>query len=414
MNRRTWVLSLVLAVILSAAGSPNVNAAQVPAKGPNLKARAWVVIDGRTGEPLGGRRVNRHLSMASTTKMMTAYLAVRNLPFRQRVRAVNYKADPAESLMGLKAGQVVSVRDLLYGLMMLSGNDAAATLARAVSGTQPAFVRLMNETAAELGLEDTSYENPIGLDGPQHYTSAADLARLGRIIMEMTRLRQISGARIARLTSYRPPVTIETTDSFLRENVWATGIKTGRTLSSGFTLASSGRKKATELVGAVIGAPTEADRNGETVKLLDWGFSLYTKRVPVRVNRPVATLPVRYEDESLPVRAKQRVRVGTREGERLVVRTDLPEEVEGPILSGEQLGFATVMLNGERFARVPLFAGRSVDEPTIIQRLLGGPLVPIGLLVALLFAILALFLFLRRRKQRNARKRLKRVLGKRP
>jgi D-alanyl-D-alanine carboxypeptidase (penicillin-binding protein 5/6) len=408
LTRRSWPAAALLILALWGVGSAN--AATAPDRGPKLDAKAWIVIDARSGEPLAGHAVNRHLGMASTTKMMTGYLAVKNLPMGEKVTAGKYNPDPAESLMGLQPGQVVSVRDLLYGLFMLSGNDAAVTLAKAVSGSEAKFVKLMNETAGQLGLDDTHYDNPIGLDGPTHYTSAADLAKLGRTVMSMPRLRKIAGSRVAKLTSYRPPLTIETTDSFLRDNLWARGIKTGHTLGTGYTLASDGRKKATELVGAVIGTPTEEARDSETVRLLDWGFSLYDKRVPIKVDKPVAMVPVRYEDEDLPVRSKRRVRVGLRKGEQLAVTTDLPGEVEGPILAGSKIGTATVLLNGQPYAKVPLFAGRTVEKPGLIDRLLGNALWIAVLLVLLLFAILGVLLLARRRRERNARKRLQRVL----
>jgi len=410
LTGRPRLALLLLLLAVWGAGTATATAASAPERGPKLDAKAWIVIDARTGQPLAGHAVNRHLGMASTTKMMTAYLSVRNLPFRKRVKAGKYDPDPAESLMGLEPGQVVSVRDLLYGLMMLSGNDAAVTLAKAVSGSEKKFVRLMNRTARQLGLDDTHYDNPVGLDGPSHYTSAADLAKLGRIVMGMPRLRKIAGSRKAKLTSYRPPVTIETTDSFLRDNGWARGIKTGHTLGTGYTLASDGRRKATELIGAVIGTPTEEARNDETVRLLDWGFDQYTKRVPVKVDKPVAMVPVRYEDQDLPVKSRRRVRIGVRKGESLTVVTDLPGEVEGPIPAGQRIGMATVRLNGEPFARVPLFAGRAVGKPSLIDRLMGNPLWIAGLLVLVLFAILAVLLLVRWRRERNARKRLQKVL----
>jgi len=405
-----WSATLLLLVAITVIGAGKAAAATAPERGPKLDAKAWIVVDARTGKPLAGHAVNRHLGMASTTKMMTAYLAEKNLPMNEKVTAGKYDPDPAESLMGLEPGQVVSVRDLLYGLMMLSGNDAAVTLAKAVSGSEKRFVRLMNSTARQMGLTDTHYDNPVGLDGPSHYTSAANLAKLGRILMNNPRLRKIAGTRKARLTSYNPPLTIETTDSFLRDNAWARGIKTGHTLGTGYTLASDGRKKATELIAAVIGTPTETARNDESEKLLDWGFSLYDKQVPIKVDRPVARVPVRYEDQDLPVFAKQRVRVGTRKGETLTVVTDLPDEVEGPVLAGDKLGVATVRLNGQTFARVPLFAGRNVDKPTLIDKLLGNPIWIAGLLAVVLFAILGVLLLVRRRRERKARKRLQRVL----
>lgn len=410
MSRRNWPAVAILSLTLWLVGAGFAHAAGAPERGPKLDAKAWIVIDARTGEPLAGHAVDRHLGMASTTKMMTGYLAVRKLPLREKVTAGKYDPDPAESLMGLEPGQVVSVRDLLYGLFMLSGNDAAVTLAKTVSGSEAKFVKLMNRTALRLGLDDTHYDNPVGLDGPSHYTSADDLAKLGRVVMGMPRLRKIAGSRVAKLTSYRPPLTIETTDSFLRDNVWARGIKTGHTLGTGYTLASDGRKKATELIGAVIGTPSETARNGETVRLLDWGFSLYDKRVPIKVDSPVRAVPVRYEDQDLPVFSKRRVRIGVRKGERLTVVTTLPDEVEGPILAGRKMGLATVRLNGQPFASVPLFAGRTVEKPGLIDKLLGNPLWIAGLLLLALFAIIASLLLVRRRRERKARKRLQRVL----
>jgi len=410
LRRRTWpVALLILALWVAGPGGTSI-AAEAPEAGPKLDARAWILIDARTGEPLAGHAVNKHLGMASTTKMMTAYIAARSLPFDKTVKAVDYHPDPSESLMGLEPGQEVSVRDLLYGLMMLSGNDAAVTLAKATSGSEAAFVKEMNRTAEELGLDDTHYDNPVGLDGPSHYTSAADLATLGRDLMKMPRLRKIVGSRVAKLTSYDPPLTIETSDSFLRDNLWARGIKTGHTVKTGYTLASDGRKKATELIGAVIGTPTEADRNGETVRLLDWGFSQYDKRVPVKVDKPVAMVPVKYEDEDLPVRSKVRVRIGVRKGETLTVDTDLPGEVEGPVLAGAKIGTATVLLDGEPFRRVSLYAGRTVEAPGLVDKLLGNPLLIVALLLLALFAILGVLLLLRKRRERDARKRLQSVL----
>ncbi|HMT04211.1 MAG: D-alanyl-D-alanine carboxypeptidase [Solirubrobacterales bacterium] len=416
LNGRNLPVAAALAVVLLmlqvgiALGVAETGSAANPEREPRLDAKAWVVIDARTGEPLAGHAENRHLPMASTTKMMTAYLAIKRLPLRKEVKAGDYQGDPAESLMGLEPGQMVSVRDLLYGLMMLSGNDAAVTLAKAVSGTEARFVKLMNRTASRLGLDDTHYNNPVGLDGPSHYTSAADLASLGRDVMAIPRLRSIAGSRVAKLTSYDPPLVIETTDSFLRDNAWARGIKTGHTLKAGYALASDGRKNATELIGAVIGAPTEAARNAETVRLLNYGFSLYEKEVPIKVDSPVTKVPVKYEDADLPLVSKRRVRLGVRQGETLNVSYDLPEEVEGPILAGDRVGYATVRLDGDPYARVPLFAGRTVEKPSLIDRLTGSLLLVIALLVFALFVIIAIVLLVRRHREARARKRLRRVL----
>lgn len=349
--------------------------------------------------------------MASTTKLMTAWLALHRLPPDRVVRAVDYRGDPSESLMGLKAGERVSVRDLLYGLILLSGNDAAETLAVAASGSVSAFVAEMNRTARRMGLSDTRYANPIGLDARRHFTSPADLATLGRRLMQLPRFRRIAGARKARLESLSPPRTVETTDSFLTEHPWATGIKTGHTLKSGYSLASAGRRHATELIGAAIGAPTITARNTGSARLLEWGFSLYSKRIPVRPGRAVLRVPVRYGgDRTLALVSRRKVRLGVRDDQKLRVALKAPDEVEGPIRRGQRLGTARVTLDGEPIATVPLLARNRIPAPTWLDRLAAGPVIPVALLLILFCAILAGTAYARRRRAAKARRKLQRAV----
>lgn len=379
---------------------------------PQIEAKSWFLIDARTGETLAGKAPNRRLPMASTTKMMTALLAARRLRLDRTVRAAPYNASPGESLMGLQAGQKVSVRDLLYGLLLLSGNDAAITLAVAVAGTVPRFVGLMNQAARQIGLENTSYENPIGLDGARQYSSAGDLVALSQILMSNPTLRKIAGTRSATLTSYQPPLEIETGNEFVRDVPWAKGVKTGYTSLADYVLASVGRRKATELTAAVMGASSEAMRDAETVKLMDYGFSLYDKRVPVRPKVPVTRVPVRFENEDLSVSAQVPVRVGVRKGDSLKVTFDLPDEVEGPLARGDRIGSASVLVDGETIRKVGLFADRNVAEPGPIERALGLLLSNLVYLGVALLVILGLALLFRRRQERKMKSRLIRA-GKR-
>ncbi len=404
-------IALVAVLLAGSMSLPAVSAAAGPP--PEIDATSWVLIDARTGETLAQQAGNRRLPMASTTKMMTAFLALRNLQMGEVVRAADYQAAPAESLMGLEAGQRISVRDLLYGLILLSGNDAAVTLATAVSGTVPKFVSLMNRTARRLGLRNTSYENPIGLDGKRQYSSAGDLVRLGRILMEMPRFREIAPARTATLQSYRPPVEIETANEFVRDNRWALGIKTGYTSLAGYILASDGRRRATELIASVMGTSSEATRDAVTVELMDYGFSLYEKRVPVRTGSPVERIPVKFEDRELPVSSPRPVRIGVKQGEQLALTVDLPDEVEGPIRRGERLGTATVRLDGQQVGRVPLIADRAVAEPGSFERFLDAVVSNLLYIFLGLFAILVLLLLIRRRQESEMRTRLSRASRRR-
>jgi len=407
--------ALALPAVASGPGpSASEQAAAAVPPGPRIEARAWNLIDFRSGESLASNRPHARLPMASTTKLMTAWLALRRLPMDRLVLAVDYKGDPSESLMGLKSGERVSVRDLLYGLILMSGNDAAETLAVATSGSEPRFVAEMNRAARRMGLRDTHYENPIGLDARRHYTCATDLTTLGRRLMRLPRFRRIAGARQARLESLSPPRTIETTDSFLKEYEWARGIKTGHTLRSGYSLVSDGRKHATELIGAAIGAPTVTARNEGSARLLEWGFDLYRKHLPIRPGRPVVRVPVRYEAErTLGLVSDRRVRLGVRADQKLRVKVNAPSEVEGPIRRGEALGRATVLLDGDRIATVILRAGHRIEAPTWLDKLKASPLLVPVVLVLAVFVILVLTVLTRRRRTARTRQRLRRAVRKR-
>ena len=170
-------LALRSAVALLAA--PAARAADGP---PQLSAPSAILIEAKTGDVLYERAADKRRPIASTTKLMTALLTMERTKLSDEVTASSYIASPIESKLSLRPGEVLSVADLLRGLMLESANDAAVTLAEHVSGSRAAFVRLMNKRARELKLADTHYDNPIGLDGPGNYSSAHDLARLAAIL----------------------------------------------------------------------------------------------------------------------------------------------------------------------------------------------------------------------------------------
>jgi D-alanyl-D-alanine carboxypeptidase (penicillin-binding protein 5/6) len=325
-------------------------------------------VDGRTGEPIAGHGVARSRPIASTTKLMTAYLALRELPLDKVVRAAPYAAIPGESLLGLRAGQRVSVRDLLYGLILRSGNDAAVSLADAVSGSEPAFVRDMNLRAAALGLADTHYANPIGLDEAGNHSSPRDLVTLTRRLLQIPAFARIADSRRAVLRSFHPRRRIVTRNTLLFQAPWATGVKTGHTLGAGYVLVGSGARRGVELVSAVLGAPSESERDLDTLELLDYGFSVYRRKVPIREGRELASPSVRYSGGELPLVAARTARVGLRRGQGLQVAVRAPDEVEGPIRRGRRLGRASVYVDGRRATTVPLVASRSIPEASAFEK----------------------------------------------
>jgi serine-type D-Ala-D-Ala carboxypeptidase (penicillin-binding protein 5/6) len=358
--RRALALALLFALAFTAMAEAQ---SQGPAAAPpQVRARSWIVIDARTGEALASRAPARRLPIASATKLMTAHLALERLPLARRVAAPFYPAVAGESLLGLSAGQRISVRDLLYALVLRSANDAAFTLAEAISGSVGRFVGAMNRSASALGLVDTHYANPIGLDQAGNYSSAADLVVLARRLLRRRAFRRIADARHALLRSLRPPRPIDTRNTLLYRAPWATGIKTGHTLAAGYVLVGSGRRKGVELISAVLGAPSEPTRDLDSLRLLDYGFSLYRTRRPVRRGQVLASPDIRYAGGELALRATRTLAVGARRDQQVDLRVIAPDEVEGPIRRGARLGRVKVTVDGLRSGGVPLVATRSIGE----------------------------------------------------
>jgi D-alanyl-D-alanine carboxypeptidase (penicillin-binding protein 5/6) len=338
------------------------------AEKPRPQARAWTLIEARTGAVLASHAAAQRLPIASTTKLMTAYVAMREMPLDEIVRAAPYDPIYGESLLGLRTGQRISVRDLLYGLILRSGNDAAHDLALAAAGSIPRFVAQMNRRAAALGLADTHYANPVGLDQRGNFSSARDLATLSRRLLRVPAFAKIADSRSADLRSLRPPRRIATINELLLDAPWATGVKTGHTFDAGYVLVGSGRRKGVDLISVAIGAPTDEARYSDNLELLEYGFSQYERRLPIHAGQDLADPAIRYSGGELPLRAARGVGVGLRRGQHLEVVVRAPDEVEGPIRRGAKLGAATVFVDGRRAASVPLRAGRSIPAASGFDR----------------------------------------------
>jgi D-alanyl-D-alanine carboxypeptidase (penicillin-binding protein 5/6) len=347
--RPARLLAALATVLLATV--PAVASAQAAERPPRLDARAWALIDARSGETIVSHAAARRLPVASTTKLMTAWVVLHELPLGKVVRAAPYAPGYGESLLNLRPGQRISVRDLLYGLILRSGNDAAYDLARAAAGSESRFVDQMNRYAAALGLADTHYANPIGLDQRGNHSSAADLAALARRLLRIPVFARIAASRRAVLRSVRPPRRIASIDELLEMAPWVNGVKTGHTWHAKYVLVGSGRRKGVELIAAVVGAETDEDRFDDTLRLLEYGFSRYRRRPSIRYLGGVRAL-----------RAARSVAAGVRRGERIEVAVRAPREVVGPIRRGAVLGRAIVRIDGLRSAAVPLRAGRAVPK----------------------------------------------------
>jgi serine-type D-Ala-D-Ala carboxypeptidase (penicillin-binding protein 5/6) len=347
--------------------------------------------------------------MASTTKLMTAYLARRELDLGQVVTAAPYDAGPAESLMGLRDGERVSVRDLLYGLLMASGNDAAVTLAVAAAGSRDAFVDQMNAQARRLGLDETSYENPIGFDGPRQFTTVSDLVDLAVDVREDEVLRRIVDTPKITLTEGERTWRVVNRNNLVRELPFVNGVKTGFTEGAGYVLVGSGTKRGATVVSALIGAPSELERDAGTLALLRHGLSLYQREDVVARGERLDRVGIVDRDVTVPLEAAKAATLTVRRDEDVEVATvDVPLEIKGPIVAGEELGWAVVTVDGKPEARVELIAARSADEASLIERIdasLPGSrvgawgLMALGALALTLVVVIPVAWLLRRRSE---------------
>ncbi len=284
MSPRRAAVATLAALILAFPGA-TADAASEP---PGVEARSWALIDARSGDVLASHAGAERLPVASTTKLMTAWVAMREMPLDEIVRAAPYESTYGESLLEFRAGQRISVRDLLYGLILRSGNDAAQALAVAAAGSVPRFVRQMNRSAAALGLADTHYANPIGLDQPGNYSSAFDLATLTRRLLRIPAFAKIADARTALLRSLQPAQADLDDQRTAADGPVGDRGEDRAHLRRPLCPGRLRQRKGVQLISAVVGAPSDEGRYTANLDLLEYGFSLYRKRTPVR---PARTSP---------------------------------------------------------------------------------------------------------------------------
>ena len=365
------------------------------AKPPSVDAKTWILIDGRDGEVLAARSAESERMIASTTKMMTAYVASQLFEPRDVVRVPGYRGSPGESLAGLQGGDRISVRDLLYALLLPSGNDAAYAVSRIKPFSEKRFVAEMNASARSLGLVHTNFSTPIGLDERGNYSSARDLAELARAVLGVPLLAKIVDTESRTVRSGTRKLRLLNRNNLVLSKPWVSGVKTGYTSSAGYNLVAAGTRDNTTLISVVLGSPNEAVRNAASLELLGWGFSRYRREVPVSMGEQVVTSGLDYRDARTPLVAAETLPILARDVQEVRVEADSPDEIVGPVAKGQRVGRVTVTVDGEPAATAPLITGAAAPAATLgekVRTLALSPLIliPIGL-VLLLVGIILIF-----------------------
>jgi D-alanyl-D-alanine carboxypeptidase (penicillin-binding protein 5/6) len=368
-------------VAVLAATLPCATAAAAP---PPIDAAAAIVVDADDGHVLYARNAGQQRAIASTTKLMTALLVLERARPREVFTAPAYHAAPAESRIDLEAGERMRVADLLDALLLESANDAAVTLARGVSGSTGRFVGEMNRRAEELGLTDTSYANPIGLDDPAGYSSARDLAALASRLMRNPRFAGIVDMPSARLATGDHPRVVDNRNLLIARYPFVTGVKTGHTLHAGYVLVgAAGTARSGRVVSVVLGEPSEAARDADTLALLRWGLTRFERVRPLRRGRPVAVADIAHRSEDAELVPRRSVALTVRKDERVSRRVSAPSELDGPLEAGARVGSVSVLVDGRQVRRVALVTASDVPGAGTVRVVLSALGVPLTLILVL-------------------------------
>jgi serine-type D-Ala-D-Ala carboxypeptidase (penicillin-binding protein 5/6) len=360
-------VALVTLALIVTPGPAPAGAAQEPA----LRAKAAIVMEASTGDVLLARNARARREIASTTKLMTALITTERADLDDIFSATGYTPAPAESQIGLRAGERLTVRDLLRALLLPSANDAAVALAVGTLGTQEAFVDEMNRRAAAIGLRDTSFANPIGLDDPGNFSTAHDLATLAIRLRRNAFARRTMDLPRAELRSGSHPRTVINRNALVREYGFVNGVKTGHTRQAGYVLVGSATRRGVTVVSVVMGEPSERARDQDSLALLRYGLRSYEARSILPEGRTLGTVALKFRDgEHVDVVAGASVNHVIRVGDKTSVRVvGLPDEVDGPLPRGSQVATAVVSHKGKVLRRVPVVTARPVAEATFSDRL---------------------------------------------
>ena len=333
---------------------------------PQVHARAYMVEDGATGQVLAEYREHARVPIASLTKLMTVLLTVEHTKSSDVVTVAPGAAAVGESSIDLRPRERLTVRELLEGALIQSANDAADALAYYVgNGSEARFVAMMNTRARQLGLTDTHYARPDGLDAPGHVSSARDVTKLARLLMRRPIVRSIVRMQRATIAGGR---VLHTWNDLLATFPGVFGVKTGHTSAAGWNEVASVDRGGAVVYATILGSPDRATRNADLTALLRWALARY-RRIPILTpGRVYAEVKVGYGRSPLGLVPAQGLVRSVRIDQPIVQRVVAETAATLPVQRGERLGEIRVYQRGRLLARKPLVAGRTTKRPGALGR----------------------------------------------
>ena len=361
VRRLVPVLGALWLLSVGAGSSAAVAPANATSQLAALPAGALELVLEGTGAIVYSRNANAELAIASTTKLMTAYVTLQHEPLDARLVVQPYDPGPGESLAPVPVGTSLSVPDMLRAMLLPSGNNIAYSLAVDVGGTVANFVSMMNADAAVLHMGRTHYSTPIGLDTPgDNYSTATDLAILARTVMRKPLIREIVDEPSATLSD---GVVVTNRNDLLGDYPWVVGIKTGNTSDAGECLVGAAKRNGVRLISVVLGSPSEAARDADTLALLRYGLSSYRSATIASAGRAYASVPVEGRVAPAPLIATRTVSLVVARTSTLHASLQVPGRLVGPIAAGSVEGSIEVTENGRLVESVPLVTAAAVPAP---------------------------------------------------
>ena len=326
---------------------------------PKTNSRRYIVYDRISKSMIIGKNEDVKSAMASTTKIMTTIVILEKADLNEKITVSAKAGGTGGSRLGLKRGDKASVRDLLYGLMLRSGNDAAVALAEHVGGSVKEFAELMNEKASELGLTNTHFVTPHGLDDANHYTTALELAKLTDYAMDNEIFAKIVGTKSTTIYINNQPRQINNTNELLGVLNGVVGVKTGFTNNAGRCLVTETKRNNMDIITIVLGADTKKDRTKDSVNLIEYTYSKYKmynleEQIIEEFNKwkninekRILIIKGKTSNPKLALGAIEKATIPICDNDKIEYSINALTEVEAPVEQWNAMGTLTVKLNGE-------------------------------------------------------------------
>ena len=338
-------------------------------KTPDVNALSAVLTDPDTGRVLWGKKENTPMAMASTTKIMTAIIALENSPLDKVITVSKNAASAPPVKMHLQTGEKITLKSLLYALLLESANDSAVAIAEGVAGSVENFCAMMNKKALEIGCSNTLFVTPNGLDKGDHHSTARDMSLIGAYAIKNPEFINISNTRSITITSDKKTYALTNKNRLLSSYEGALGIKTGFTGKAGHCFVGAASRDGVTLISVVLasgwGTKGKENKWSDTQKILDYGFDNYKKYSIIGEKTDICVDKAKVSNTTLKYEKSVDILLNESEYKRLKFENDLPKLIEAPVRKGEIIGKGSIYLDSIKLAEINIIATETIERHSL-------------------------------------------------